>query len=274
MIEECAHADEVPRALAVNRGPTATQTPLQAAHRQRRGDLVGALVEAGADVGGIFGSYRKLTPLAVCIAYGQVESVRALLRNGHDAMEKIEEQSYGSGDAFSTTHRPRLPRAAAAARPPLGPCRHLFNDRSAAARLPRGPASGGRRGRRCTRRMGRDVDHLAGAIRLARAMQLSLRRRGGESRARPACLGGRAHLGRFQQPWLYAADDGGLPQQHPLRALPDRGGGRARGRAQPKRRLHRITPVRGRRNGGAAAGRGRGRRHWSRRRADSALCIC
>jgi len=114
VIEECAQGDDQRRAQAVNHSSTATETPLQAAHRQRRGDLVGALVEAGADVDGIFNG--KLTPLAVCIAYGQVESVRALLRAGHDANEEIEwHPLYGSGDAFSSN-----PAHFCLAPPPLG----------------------------------------------------------------------------------------------------------------------------------------------------------
>jgi len=127
VIEECAQGDDRRRVQAVNHSSTATETPLQAvnhsstatetplqaAHRQKRGDLVGALVEAGADVGGIFN--RKVTPLAVCVAYGQVESVRALLRAGHDANENVGWRPwYSSGDAFST------PVHFCLAPPPLG----------------------------------------------------------------------------------------------------------------------------------------------------------
>ena len=113
MIGECAQGDDQRRVQAVNHSANATETPLQAAHRQWRGDMVGALVEAGADVGGIFNG--KLTPLAVCIAYGQVESVRALLRAGHDAMEQIKwDPVNGRDDAFST------PAHFCLAPPPLG----------------------------------------------------------------------------------------------------------------------------------------------------------
>jgi len=97
VIEECAQGDDRRRVQAVNYSSIATETLLQAADRQKRGDLVGALVEAGADVGGIFNG--KLTPLAVCIAYGQVESVRALLRAGHDAMEQV---GWGVGSGSET----------------------------------------------------------------------------------------------------------------------------------------------------------------------------
>jgi len=114
VIEECAQGDNRRRVQAVNHSSTATETPLQAAHRQKRGDLVGALVEAGADVGDIFGG-RTLTPFAVCIAYGQVESVRALLRAGHDVNEKIDwSPSYSPSNAFCT------PIHFCLAPPPLG----------------------------------------------------------------------------------------------------------------------------------------------------------
>jgi len=114
VIEECAQGDDQRRAQAVNHSSTATETPLQAADRQKRGDQVGALVEAGADVAGIFAGL-KLTPLAVCIAYGQVESVRALLRAGHDANEEIEWAPWGLlDDEFST------PAHVCLAPPPLG----------------------------------------------------------------------------------------------------------------------------------------------------------
>jgi ankyrin repeat protein len=53
--------------------------------------------------------------LAVCIAYGQVESVRALLCASHGAQGQIEwHPLYGSGDVFST------PAHFCLALPPLG----------------------------------------------------------------------------------------------------------------------------------------------------------
>jgi hypothetical protein len=73
VIEDCAQGDDQRRKAAANRA-VGEETPPQAVHRQRRGDLVGALVEAGADVGAIFSG--RLTLLAVCIAYGQAGSVR------------------------------------------------------------------------------------------------------------------------------------------------------------------------------------------------------
>jgi hypothetical protein len=56
-----------------------TETPLQAAHRLKRGDLVGAILEAGArDLTGMFP--RVPSPTQLCVAYGNVASLRALLR--------------------------------------------------------------------------------------------------------------------------------------------------------------------------------------------------
>jgi ankyrin repeat protein len=103
VIEEVAQGSDEWRAAAANypgrrrevvEGATPREeTPLQAAVRLRRCDLVGALVEAGADVCAIYlaGLWRgaRLTPLAVCIMYEQAESVRALLRAGHDPNELI-----------------------------------------------------------------------------------------------------------------------------------------------------------------------------------------
>jgi len=90
VIDLCAQGDEQRRVQDVNQngGEDTDETPLQAAHRQERGDLVGALVEAGADIGGIFDG--RLPALAVCIAYGLVESVRALLRKRHSAKAEIQ----------------------------------------------------------------------------------------------------------------------------------------------------------------------------------------
>jgi ankyrin repeat protein len=87
VIDEFAQGSDERRLLAVNHVGPDGDTPLVAAFSQCRGDLVGALVENGADVGGIFGG--RLTPLAVCVLYRQVESVRALLKTGHEADEKV-----------------------------------------------------------------------------------------------------------------------------------------------------------------------------------------
>jgi len=236
VIEECAQGDDQRRAQAVNHSSTATETPLQAAHRQKRGDLVGALVEAGADVGGIFNG--KLTPLAVCIAYGQVDSVRALLRASHEAKEKIEWDSWNSiGDEFST------PAHFCFAPPPLG----LPSDRVVNIYTRFGAPQIG-----CLevllREGGAEVEsrdsHGYTPIFWLTHFGLSYDDEEEKARARPARLGGRAHLGRlYQQQRFVAADDGGRVQERPLRALSDRGGGSARVRAQPKRRPHRAAPV-------------------------------
>jgi ankyrin repeat protein len=77
------------RAAAVNQAGQTGETPLQGnAHRQWRGDLVGLLLENGADTAGLFEA-RQITPLAVAVAYGLVDTVRALLTAGHDANENF-----------------------------------------------------------------------------------------------------------------------------------------------------------------------------------------
>jgi ankyrin repeat protein len=67
-------------------------TPLRIAHSCERGDLVGALLEAGADAKAAFGP--NCSPLAVAIYHGQTDTLRALLRSGrHHAEEQL---AYGS----------------------------------------------------------------------------------------------------------------------------------------------------------------------------------
>lgn len=68
-----------PGALEHRGGANKDETPVQAAHRLHRGELVGALVLAGADVKKLF---EGATPLTVCIAHGQPSSVRALVLPG------------------------------------------------------------------------------------------------------------------------------------------------------------------------------------------------
>jgi ankyrin repeat protein len=98
-IEACAppgaDADSSRRCIvvAVNRRRTRKdgtlgETPLHGSHRLKRGDLVGLLLEAGADTSSLY-SKRRHDPLALCIAYGQTESLRALLRQGHDANRSV-----------------------------------------------------------------------------------------------------------------------------------------------------------------------------------------
>jgi ankyrin repeat protein len=65
--------------------------PLRIAHDARRGDLVGALLEAGADAKAAFGP--SCSPLALAIHHGQLDTLRALLRSGTHHAE--EELAYG-----------------------------------------------------------------------------------------------------------------------------------------------------------------------------------
>jgi hypothetical protein len=62
---------------------------LRAAHDAQRGDLVGALLEAGADSKGLYPG-GCCDPLALCIAYGNVSSLKALLKLGHPADRRIK----------------------------------------------------------------------------------------------------------------------------------------------------------------------------------------
>jgi ankyrin repeat protein len=124
------YADEQMRVQAVNmKSQNNNETPLATAHRLQRGNLVGALLEAGADASKLF---RRATPLVVCIAHGQVESVRVLLKAGHDPNQRIEYGSNNylvgsaSGDSCTAAHLcltpPRLSDAAAPGPPPQLAC--------------------------------------------------------------------------------------------------------------------------------------------------------
>jgi hypothetical protein len=62
---------------------------LRAAHDARRGDLVGALLEAGADASALYPGGR-CDPLALCIVYKNVSRLKALLKLGHPADRRIE----------------------------------------------------------------------------------------------------------------------------------------------------------------------------------------
>jgi len=93
-IEVCARGSAQRRAAAVNREGShqasgmktaRDESPLAAACRLGRGDLVALLVEAGADVR----VCDHATPLSACIPYGDVDTVRALLRAGIDANAKL-----------------------------------------------------------------------------------------------------------------------------------------------------------------------------------------
>lgn len=82
VIEAYAKGSEERRSEAVNyvlsleSGPA---TPIDLAHTLRRGDLVGVLLEAGADATAIG---PKCDALALAIYYGQLGALRALLRSG------------------------------------------------------------------------------------------------------------------------------------------------------------------------------------------------
>jgi ankyrin repeat protein len=77
------------------------ETPLQAAHRRRNGPLVGALLEHGADPCALG---PNANALAICIAYGQVNSLRILLRSGrHSADEEI---AYWTGSTVAGADDP------------------------------------------------------------------------------------------------------------------------------------------------------------------------
>jgi ankyrin repeat protein len=74
------------------------ETPLQAAHRRRDGPVVGALLESGADAPARFPATGHANALALCIAYGQVDSLRALLRSGRHSAD--EEVAWLTADTF------------------------------------------------------------------------------------------------------------------------------------------------------------------------------
>jgi ankyrin repeat protein len=86
------------RAAAVNRSSSegSGETPLQAAHRLNRGDLVGALLEHGAEADDLFDS-GECDALALCIHYNEVGTLRALLGAGCDPNKKL---AYGGCDTL------------------------------------------------------------------------------------------------------------------------------------------------------------------------------
>jgi ankyrin repeat protein len=66
------------------------ETPLQAAHRRRDGPVVGALLEHGAAASALYPVTTRTNALSLCIFYGQVDSLRELLRSGrHSADEEV-----------------------------------------------------------------------------------------------------------------------------------------------------------------------------------------
>ena len=93
-IDACAPpGDERRRALAVNEAVKTRwgdETPLLGAHRMGRGDLVGLLLEDGADAGEVctVGDHR-MTALALCAHHDLPETLRVLLRKGHDPSQRV-----------------------------------------------------------------------------------------------------------------------------------------------------------------------------------------
>jgi hypothetical protein len=73
------------------RACTRDETPLQAAHRLRRANLVGLLVMQGAEAKGLegFGSDSRVPSLALVASYGLVSDLRKMLRRGRDANKKF-----------------------------------------------------------------------------------------------------------------------------------------------------------------------------------------
>ena len=94
LIEEIAQGDDEKRKAAVNKTGEdeagEKESPLKAAKRLERGDLVCRLLVAGADPSQFFYSFhgKTATALAVCCSYGDVSSVRVLLKKGHDPNQK------------------------------------------------------------------------------------------------------------------------------------------------------------------------------------------
>jgi hypothetical protein len=82
-----APSDAWREAALAYRSSANNETALQAAHRLRLGPVVGVLLEYEADVKAL---HPDAHPLVVCIAYGQVDTLRVLLRSGrHTAEEKV-----------------------------------------------------------------------------------------------------------------------------------------------------------------------------------------
>jgi len=104
-IDACAPPGvEQRRAEAVNeRGGKNNQTPLQIAHRLRRGDLVGPLLEEGAEVSQICG--HRTTTLALCVCHDLPETLRAQLRKGHDPDQPLALSACGLLVLIPRLHR-------------------------------------------------------------------------------------------------------------------------------------------------------------------------
>jgi ankyrin repeat protein len=131
LIEECARGDDERRKAAVDQlGQIEgkVEMPLKAAQRLDRADLVGVLLEAGAKPGEFEGGGRA-APLYVAIQYGLADTVRFLIKAGHEPNERI---NYDPGDSPNrrftiAVHQTILPpphtAAASNQPPPLPPPR-------------------------------------------------------------------------------------------------------------------------------------------------------
>lgn len=85
-----AQGSEEARTAAANITGLNGESPLQAAHRLNRGDLVGALLLAGANAENLITTYRA-NALQLCIFHDQPEdALRALIRSGAPANAEIE----------------------------------------------------------------------------------------------------------------------------------------------------------------------------------------
>jgi hypothetical protein len=148
-IVDCAQGSSEWRVPAVNQAGEGGKTPLRAAHRLRRGDLVGLLLEAGARVDGMF-EYCRVTPLGALrgVRPGQQPACAAARRPRPRRDVQIHAARRPRRLPLRlrrVCRRPRLRRAAAAlGRPPSwGRRRRALAAVAAAARVPGGARAGG-----------------------------------------------------------------------------------------------------------------------------------
>jgi hypothetical protein len=115
------------------------ETPLEAAIRLQRPELVAVLLEAGAVADGLFGGqHGRATALLLCIAYGLEDAMRRLLFEGHDAKSPVVLDAYMRLEEPYVVHPWSLvPLSAAVAWPPVR------RDAAARARVPAGARGGG-----------------------------------------------------------------------------------------------------------------------------------
>lgn len=89
------HRVLVPSNFANERFCERVETPMAAAHRLRRRDLIGVLLKNGADPRSTFDG--KITPLAAAAVIGKIAVVRHLISEGHDPNERMPEGSLVEG---------------------------------------------------------------------------------------------------------------------------------------------------------------------------------